>query len=271
MDVRVGLPVATLSPIRHFPAPRSSGIDPVMDASSTDVGYRIWGADRAIYGPVELPTLVSWIREERVLPDTWLYSDAQDQWLKAAQYSELQMLFRRRSAAGAAVPGSDASGSSSLGGIKPASLRRIKLLAGLSDSLLEKLIPFLELSEIKQAVEIARQGQPGDAMYFILTGEVRVRLLIAGKESVLATLEAGEFFGEMALFDDGPRSADVIANRDTSVVKLSGNALNQICTDVPELATPLLFALGKSLAARIRADNKRFRDSVNFARSSGVA
>ncbi|MBL9170372.1 MAG: cyclic nucleotide-binding domain-containing protein [Verrucomicrobiales bacterium] len=241
-----------------------------MDASATDVGYRIWGADRAVYGPVELPILVSWIREERVLPETWVFSEAQNQWLKAAQCSELQMMFRRRGGASAS-PGDDLSVPNSLAGIKPASLRRIKLLAGLSDELLEKLIPFLELSEISQAVEITRQGQPGDAMYFILTGEVRVRLLIAGKESVLATLEAGEFFGEMALFDDGPRSADVIANRDTSVVKLTGDSLNQICAQVPELATPLLFALGKSLAARIRADNKRFRDSVNFARSSGSA
>jgi CRP/FNR family cyclic AMP-dependent transcriptional regulator len=241
-----------------------------MDASAADIGYRIWGMDRAVYGPVELPILVSWIREERVLPETWVFSDAQNQWQRAAQCSELQMMFRRRGSASAS-PVDDLSASNSLAGIKPASLRRIKLLAGLSDELLEKLIPFLELSEISQAVEIARQGQPGDAMYFILTGEVRVRLLIAGKESVLATLEAGEFFGEMALFDDGPRSADVIANRDTSVVKLTGDSLNQICAQVPELATPLLFALGKSLAARIRADNKRFRDSVNFARSSGSA
>ena len=96
-------------------------------------------------------------------------------------------------------------------------------------------------------------------------------MLIAGKESVLATLEAGEFFGEMALFDDGPRSADVIANRDTSVVKLTRDSLSQICSQVPELATPLLSAIAKSLAARIRADNKRFRDSVNFARTSGSA
>lgn len=241
-----------------------------MESSAADVGYRIWGADRAVYGPVELPILVSWIREERVLPDTWIFSEAQNGWLKASQCSELQMMFRRRGG----VAGSreeDLSAPNSLAGIKPASLRRIKLLAGMSDELLEKLIPFLEVSEMKQAAEIARQGQPGDAMYFILTGEVRVRLLIAGKESVLATLEAGEFFGEMALFDDGPRSADVIANRDTSVVKFTGDSLSQICANIPELATPLLFALGKSLAARIRADNKRFRDSVNFARSSGSA
>ena len=240
-----------------------------MDANAGDIGYRIWGADRNVYGPVELPTLVSWIKEERVLGTTWLFSEAQDTWCQAERLPELQMLFRARASSSAATAASASSGTHL--GIKAGSLRRIKLFAGLTDDQLDRLVPFLEVADIRQGTEVARQGQVGEEMFFILTGEIRVRLLIAGKESVLATLEAGEFFGEMALFDDGPRSADVIANRDSSVVKLSGQALHRLCSEAPDLATPLLFALGKTLTARIRADNKRFRDSVNFARSSGAA
>ena len=72
----------------------------------------------------------------------------------------------------------------------------------------------------------------------------------------------------MALFDDGPRSADVVANKDSSLLKLTGTSLQQLREKAPEVAADFLLAVGRSLAARIRADNKRFRDSVNFARSS---
>ncbi|MBI3191334.1 MAG: cyclic nucleotide-binding domain-containing protein, partial [Pedosphaera parvula] len=98
--------------------------------------------------------------------------------------------------------------------------------------------------------------------------EVRVRMMIAGKETILVTLSAGEFFGEISLFDHGPRSADVIANLDTLLVKISAGAFQKLAGEAPDLSTPFLLAIGRTLTSRIRADNKRFRDSVSFARAS---
>jgi hypothetical protein len=43
-----------------------------VEANDQAAGYKIWGADNVVYGPVELPTLVTWIQEERVLADTWV-------------------------------------------------------------------------------------------------------------------------------------------------------------------------------------------------------
>jgi CRP-like cAMP-binding protein len=104
-------------------------------------------------------------------------------------------------------------------------------------------------------------------MYFILEGELRVRINVMGKETILATLGAGEFFGDIALFDHGPRSADVLANTDSVVVKISSAAVDELSKTAPELATPFLRAIGKTLTARIRADNKRYGDSVKFSRA----
>jgi CRP-like cAMP-binding protein len=94
-------------------------------------------------------------------------------------------------------------------------------------------------------------------------------MMIGGKETILVTLGAGEFFGEISLFDQGPRSADVVANSDSVLLKISAPKFNHLLTEAPELAAPFLFAIGKTLTARIRADNKRYRDSVNFARAAG--
>jgi hypothetical protein len=234
-----------------------------MQDNAPDAGYRIFAADKAVYGPVELPTLISWIKEERVIADTWIYNDATERWQQASQMADLQMFFRPKATAASNVASST--------GIKPGELRRIKLLSELSEEQLARFAEYLERIEVRQWTDVLRQGEQGEEMYFILEGELRVRLMIAGKESVLMTLLPGEFFGDMALFDDSPRSADVVSNKDSVLLKLTGPLLEKLRAQAPDTATIFLFALCKSLAARIRADNKRFRDSVNFARSSGAA
>ena len=107
-------------------------------------------------------------------------------------------------------------------------------------------------------------------MYLVLEGELRVRLMIAGKESIIATLMAGEFFGEVALFDQGARSADVIANQNSTLLKISAEAFGNLLAQAPDIAAPYLFSIGKTLVARIRADNKRYQDSVKFARTAST-
>jgi len=102
-------------------------------------------------------------------------------------------------------------------------------------------------------------------MYLILQGELRVRMNVMGKETILATLGVGDFFGDISLFDQGPRSADVVANSDSILLKISSSAFEELSKKAPELATPFLRNIGRTLSARIRADNKRLSDAVRLA------
>ena len=106
-------------------------------------------------------------------------------------------------------------------------------------------------------------------MYLVLEGELRVRLMINGKETILATLGPGECFGEIALFGQGPRSADVLANRESVLPKISSEAFDKLRYEAADLAAPILFSISRTLAARVRADHKRIKDSVSFARAAG--
>ncbi|MEK7707982.1 MAG: cyclic nucleotide-binding domain-containing protein [Verrucomicrobiota bacterium] len=232
-----------------------------MNAQADSARFFIWGLDESAYGPVELPTLVSWIKDDRVFADTWIFVEREVTWRRAADIPELQMFFPRK----ADCPAVNASAS-----IKPAALRRVKILAGFSDAQLQHFAQYTEWQRVPQWTVVVKQGEQGDTMYLILEGELRVRLVVGGKETILATLGPGEFFGDMALFDRGPRSADVVANVDSTMLKISASDFAKLTEEAPDLAAPFLLAASKTLAARIRADNKRLRDSVSFSNAAGT-
>src|SRR5438045_9369848 len=61
---------------------------------ATETDFIVWGVDQTPYGPVELPALVGWIKDERVTADTWLFVGKNGVWQRAAEVPELQMFFR---------------------------------------------------------------------------------------------------------------------------------------------------------------------------------
>ncbi len=232
-----------------------------MESQASMNDYFIWGIDDSHYGPVQLSTLIEWIKDERVLPDTWIFARQDGVWKKASDFSQLKDLFKMEMEPVSVAP--------SAVSIKPGALRRIKILAGLKDAQLAHLADFLEFQQILHHTEVVRQGEPGDAMYLVMSGELRARTMIGGKETILITFGPGDFFGEMSLFDQGPRSADVVANEDSTVLRLSAGAFERLTREMPSLATPFLQATSRTLSARIRAANKRLTGVIQQYSTSG--
>src|SRR6188768_4122783 len=106
-----------------------------MEAGSNN--YLAWGSDNIAYGPVELPTLVNWIKLGRVPADSWVYKEKDHAWHRAGDIGELKILFKSKDTSGAASTQANA--------INPGSLRRIKMLAHVDDRLLASLLSYLEV------------------------------------------------------------------------------------------------------------------------------
>jgi CRP-like cAMP-binding protein len=226
----------------------------------TNNDFFIWGIDDAPYGPVELPALIAWIKDERVLADTWIFARRESAWRRASDVAELKMFFSRKAPAVVIEsPRAD---------ITPGKLRRVKILADLNDAQLDHLAQFMELQRVPQWSAVVKQGEQGDAMFLIMEGELRARVMVGTKETILATFGPGDFFGDMSLFDHGPRSADVIANVDSLIIKITSPAFDRLAKEAPALATPFLQATARTLSARIRADNKRLSQARQFSASS---
>jgi potassium-dependent mechanosensitive channel len=92
---------------------------------------------------------------------------------------------------------------------------------------------------------IVRAGDPGNAFYVILDGKVRVDT----PKGRSATLKAGDSFGEMALLDGAPRSADISAVGEVTVMVIGRAAFTKLLRKEPQMAQVLL----RTLAARLRA------------------
>jgi CRP-like cAMP-binding protein len=231
--------------------------------TDASVSYRAWGVDNIAYGPVELPALVSWIQQGRVTANTWVFKEADQLWARASDLPELKLLFKSRPTPGVAA-------SAEALGIKPSSLRRIKMLADVDERLLASLLPYLEVVKVAPFGTVFSRGEHGDALYMVLEGEVRARVMIDGRESTLTTMGVGECFGELAITDQGPRSADVIANQPSVLVKVSADALRRMFVEAPALAAPFLMALTRVITHRVRVLTKRYEDSIHFARTAGA-
>jgi len=91
-------------------------------------------------------------------------------------------------------------------------LKSIPMFAGFSPDQLRALAPMVMRRSAPRGLAIMREGDATDCLYVIISGRLKVMVGEAdGKETILNILSAGEFFGEMGLIDDNPRSATVVA------------------------------------------------------------
>ena len=234
-----------------------------MPAENTSGQYKVWAVDDVVYGPVNLDTLAEWITEGRVLPETWLYLLDQDQWSRAGEIVELAELLGEHHPKFCKLNHSPL-----IAGVPAGALRQVRLLDTLSDQQLGRFSQLMQVRKVRQFDTVVQQGKPGDAMYIVLQGSLRVRQLVGDKERVITNLKEGDVFGEVALFDRGERSADVIANQDSILLSITVEAFERMTREMPEVAAPFLAALGQNLAARIRADNTRHNRDILVLRAT---
>lgn len=101
-------------------------------------------------------------------------------------------------------------------------LSRNPLFNGLDDFYLKDIISRAEVRTWPDGIQVITEGEAGDAVYFILSGRVKVTLYgEEGREIVLAVLKEGDMFGELSIIDDKPRSANVEAITDIHCLVVS--------------------------------------------------
>jgi CRP/FNR family cyclic AMP-dependent transcriptional regulator len=124
-------------------------------------------------------------------------------------------------------------------------LAGVPLFANLSPRHLKRVAGTGRVTRFHDGTAIVRTGEPGDALYVVLDGEVSVRR--PGLSSL--PLGIGSFFGELAVLDDGPRTATVIAHGPVVCLTISRSRFLKLMRDESTIAVAVL----KEVAARLRA------------------
>lgn len=138
------------------------------------------------------------------------------------------------------------------------SANRERFSGALSDEL-RALHPAGEPRRFRAGEVIFSAGDPGDGFYVIESGRVQILAAFGGAEPrALATIASGDFFGEMSVLDDAPRSATAKAEVDTTAIFLGRDELLNLLERQPRLALNLI----REFSHRIRALNRKYVDEI---------
>ncbi len=106
---------------------------------------------------------------------------------------------------------------------------------------------------------LTKEGDTGDEMFIIQSGKVKIVKNIGGQEKLLAVLGPGDFFGEMAILLQEPRSADAVVDEDAKILVIKSDTFKEMIKANPEIAYKIM----KKLAKRIKDANAQIADLLS--------
>jgi CRP/FNR family transcriptional regulator, cyclic AMP receptor protein len=139
-------------------------------------------------------------------------------------------------------------------------LKQAAIFADLEDDELQRVAEVCKEQKFQGAETVFKEGEPGNRLYIIAEGEVRISRNIPGSgEEALAVLKKGSVFGEMAIFDRSERSTDAIANADSVLLTISRSDFELLMDFNRDIAYKVLWAVVRLLSARLRVTNDNLR------------
>jgi CRP-like cAMP-binding protein len=144
--------------------------------------------------------------------------------------------------------------------VDTALLKQAAIFADLEDAELDRIGEICKEQRFKSGQTIFKEGEPGNRLFIIAAGEVRVSRQVPGSgEEALAVLKQGACFGEMAVFDRSERSTDAIANADSTLLTIERSDFEILLDFDRDLAFKVLWSVVRLLSQRLRATNENLR------------
>jgi len=132
--------------------------------------------------------------------------------------------------------------------VSTAVLKAVPLFASFPDDQLRLLTPVITRRSLPRSTTVMASGDPTDSLYIVLSGRLKVMMSDAeGKEVILSILGPGEFFGEMGLIDDAPRSASVVSIEPCELLSIAKRDFKKCLAENFEMAQAVMRGLVKRL------------------------
>ncbi len=143
-------------------------------------------------------------------------------------------------------------------------LQEMPIFGGVNEATLELILNKAKIVEVAKNDYYFREGDLDNSIYILERGQVAVYRYWNGKRYRLRKLDKGDCFGEMALMDCRPRSAEVMATDDSSAIQVSAAQLAELYKSDSEQYTLIYMNLGREVCRRLRdADSRLFIHEIN--------
>ncbi len=127
-------------------------------------------------------------------------------------------------------------------------IQKISLLSGVSNEILCEVGAALHIRKVERGNHVLRKGSVGDHLHFVLTGRLQVvDLTDDGREIGLNFLKSGDYFGELSIIDNLPRSASVVASEDSLIASLPRAQALTLIYHTPLVAERLIRRMASSI------------------------
>jgi CRP/FNR family transcriptional regulator, cyclic AMP receptor protein len=145
-------------------------------------------------------------------------------------------------------------------------LKNLSLFCELNYGAVKELTYLFSERVFQGGETIFEENATGNSLLVIISGEVRItqRANVSGEET-LTVLKKGDFFGEMALLEDLPRSATAIAHSDTFIMEIGRERFLHFVEKDPASGVKILITLARSLSARLREADGKIKAFVNLS------
>jgi CRP-like cAMP-binding protein len=135
-------------------------------------------------------------------------------------------------------------------------LRSVSLFSELQDSDLKKIGSILATKSLNRNVTVLIEEDTGSTMFIILKGSIKItRISEEGREVILSILNEGDFFGEMSILDDAPRSANAVTLEKSQLLVIHRKDFFQMLSDYPQITINML----KEFAHRLRRGDSQIK------------
>ncbi len=139
-------------------------------------------------------------------------------------------------------------------------VKQSAIFADLTDDELSHIIEICKEQKFKSGATLFKEGEPGNRLYIIADGEVRISRNIPGSgEEALTVLKKGACFGEMSVFDRSERSTDAIANKDCTLITITRSDFEIMLDFNRDIAYKILWSVVRMLSQRLRITNDNLR------------
>lgn len=139
-------------------------------------------------------------------------------------------------------------------------IKQAAIFQDLEEEELEKIADICKEQKFKFGQTIFKEGEPGNRLFLISEGEVRISRDVPGSgEEALTVLKKGACFGEMSVFDRSERSTDAIANTDCTLVTVTRSDFEMLLDFERDLAYKVLWRVVRLLSERLRVTNDNLR------------